>query len=83
VTPLRIVLEGRGAFPELQGKKVHRAQIESVTSLAGGMQSGKASVAVLIPLEDGSYVFAETSLSLFCAAARAFIARHGDPADEP
>lgn len=78
---MRIVLDGDGQFPELQGKKIHRADIDSMTCLQGGMASGKPSVAVLVQLDDGSVVFAETSLALLVSAARAFVARHGDPTE--
>lgn len=75
---MKIVLDGDGKFPELQGKKIHRAEISAATGLPGGMASGKASVAFIIPLEDGSVVFAETSLSVFLGAARAFRGRYGE-----
>lgn len=81
---MKIVLDGDGSFPEMQGKKIHHVTDQfSVTALRGGMQSGKTSVALVIPLPDGSIVFAETSLALFVGAARAFVARHGDPTGEP
>lgn len=44
----------------------------SVGLLQAGMQSGKPSISILFELPDGSVVFAETSLALFLAAARAF-----------
>lgn len=75
---MRIIMKGDGAFQELQGKHVRMAAIEAATVLAGGMQSGKASVAFLIPLNDGSFVIAETSLALLVAAVRAFDARYGE-----
>lgn len=76
---IRIILDGEGAIPEMRGKTIHRADSLTVTGLAGGMQSGKPSVALVIPLEDGSFVFAETSLALFLSAADALRGRYGDP----
>jgi len=75
---LKIELDGEGKFPQLQGKKVHKAGIEVVTALPGGMSSGRTSVALLIPLDDGSYVFAETSLANFQMAAAALTGRYGN-----
>lgn len=46
----------------------------SVGLLKHGMQSGKSSVSFMFELPDGTVVFAETSLALFQAAARAFVA---------
>lgn len=76
---LDIILDGDASTPELRDAEVHHFQSFKVTALPGGMQSGKPSVAFVIgPLPDGSYVFAETSMVLFQAAARAFAARYGD-----
>jgi len=70
------------AWPELAepGAKVHHTQQPiGVAALAGGMQSGKPSVALRIDLDDGSSVIAETSLALFLTAADALKAKYGDP----
>ena len=74
--------DGDGAFPELQGRKIHTTERISVTGLQGGMKSGKPSVGIIIELPNGEAVFAETSLALFVMAARALVARHGDPTDD-
>lgn len=78
---LTIKLEGDGAWPELEdGRKVHHVTTPfEVCCLEGGMRSGKPSVAFKIDLEDGSTVLVETSLALFLAAGRAFLAKYGDP----
>jgi hypothetical protein len=76
---LGIILDGDNSAPEMDGKVIHHVQHFKVTALHGGMESGKPSVAFIIPLEDGSFVFAETSLRLFLTAADMFKARHGDP----
>ena len=80
--PLRIVLDADGAFPELEGsqvRKAHAARSIAVAALQGGLKSGGTSIAFVIPLEDGSHVFAETTLKLFLTAADAMKARFGDP----
>ena len=77
MTPMRIILNGDGAFTELQGKTVHRATVDAVTCLEGGMSGGRTSVGFLIHLEDGSVVFAETSLALFQMANAAFAEKYG------
>ena len=33
MTPMRIILEGDGSMPELQGKTIHRATVDAVTWL--------------------------------------------------
>ncbi len=76
-TVLEIILDGEGAAPELQGKKIHRANLHKVMALPGGMRGGRTSVALIIPLEDGSVVMAETSLRLFQQASAAFTGKYG------
>ncbi len=76
---MRVVLDPDGTFPELQHKKVHKVQSEIVmTVLEHGMKSGAPSVALVIPLEDGSVVFAETSAKLILTAAAAIKGKYGD-----
>lgn len=69
------------AWPDLvdkaPGKVVHVTAPIEVTGLEGGMQSGAASVAIRIDLEDGTTIVAETSLALFTTAARALEAKYG------
>lgn len=74
----KIVLNGDGQFPELVGKTVHKGEIVAFTALPEGMESGRASVALVIQQKNGEMVFAETSLRMFHAAARAFAARYGE-----
>lgn len=78
---LNIILQ-EPAWPELAepGAKVVFTHLPiGVTGLAGGMESGKPSVALRVDLEDGTAVVAETSLALFLTAADALKARYGDP----
>lgn len=47
-----------------------------VGALPHGMQSGRTSVAIAVPLPDGRIVLTETSLALFLAAADALRAAY-------
>jgi hypothetical protein len=82
---LHLILDGEGAWPDLakaEAVVIHLADdaVVAVAGLAGGMQSGKPSVAFRIDLpEDGHIVLWETSLALFLSAADALKARYGDP----
>jgi hypothetical protein len=75
-------LEGDGAIPEMaeaiKKNRVHNAEHIVLSALEGGMQSGKPSVVIAIPLKDGSWVHAQSSLRLFLACARALEIRYGD-----
>ena len=76
---LTILMEGDGMLKDIPEEKiVHVVQPITVAALDQGMTSGKPSVAIAIPLEDGRIVLAETSMRLFLAAARAFRTRYGD-----
>ena len=69
MTGLNIVLDGDGAWPDLQGKvgtdAVIDTQVHEVCCLPGGMASGAPSVTFRINLPDGRVVLAQTSLRLF------------------
>lgn len=73
--PLDIHLEGDGCWKDLSMKQIRTAPLKSIALLKGGMQSGKSSVSFRIDLNDGTVIIAETSLTLFLAAARAFQAK--------
>jgi len=77
---LRILLDGSGGFPEMQDAKIHEPGPESmaITALPGGLQSGRTSIAFIVQLEDGSFVFAENTMANFIRAAVAFHARYED-----
>ena len=47
-----------------------------IGALPGGMKSGKTSIAIAVPLPDGTLLLTETSLELFLAAAAAFKAAY-------
>ncbi len=76
---IRLDVDQTGGMPELAGKVLHRTEDVTMTTLSGGMQSGKPSVQFIAPLPDGSFVYLETSLELLLSAADAARARHGDP----
>ena len=79
---LILKLNGDGALAgELEGREVVRLTEAPITvaGLEGGMQSGKPSVALAIPLPDGKVVLFETSLAVFLSAADGLRARFGDP----
>lgn len=75
---LRIILNGEGGFPEMIGKKLHQPDPSSlaITALPGGTESGRASIALICQLEDGSVVFCENTMGNFIKAAVAFAARY-------
>lgn len=76
-----LVLAGDGAFADVNPKKLaHTTESIRIAGLAGGMQSGKPSVAIGVFLpNNGGCVIAETSLALFLTAADGLKARFGDP----
>ncbi len=80
---VKIILDGDGAFEYLQDEvengKIKHGMLEAVSARPEGMQpSGLPSVSFLIKLDDGTHVFAETSLKLFQMAAAGFMGRYGD-----
>lgn len=84
---LRVILDGDGAHPDLDGKVGTDAVIHlgndappiSVTVLEGGTVSGQPSIMLRLDLPDGRTVLAETSWRLLAAASRAIAARYGWP----
>jgi len=80
--PLTIILDGKGAWPDLRDKKTIQLSNSStpmqLAVLERGMASGRPSVAFRLDLPDGESVVAETSARLLCTAARAIMARYPD-----
>lgn len=66
----------RGGFRGLRNatEVVHVTAPFEVGTLRAGMQSGKDSVALCIPLPDGKVAFVETSAELYLASAWAITA---------
>lgn len=82
--PIMKMVFGEPLWPDLNYKNViHITTPMSVGGLAGGMGSGKPSVAIRFDLPDGNSIIAETSLELFLAAADALKTKFGDPRTTP
>lgn len=80
---LKIVFDAEGILKDVPPEKIiHLKNSITVARLEKGMESGKASVSFIFELPDGNTVFAETSMSLFLAAASAFKSRFGDKIGE-
>lgn len=77
-----IKLDGDNAWPDLRGKEVIHLGDGSppiqVTTLEGGLASGRPSVALRFELPGGETVIAETTARLFCTTAKAIMARYPD-----
>ena len=71
-TQIKIVEHGDPPpFPELASRPTHLAPFDRFSILQGGMDSGRASVAISAELPDGSVVFIQTSARNFYAMAMA------------
>ena len=82
MTALSIKLDGDGVWPDLlkPGARVEwlRGGGE-MAALAAGTVGGKPTIALRLDLPDGQVVVWQTTLRLLVVAARAFVARYGDP----
>jgi hypothetical protein len=78
---IRLILDGDGMLEGVDPKRLaHTTEPIAIGALAGGMKSGKPSVAIAMYLpNNGGCVLGETSLALFLATADALKARFGDP----
>jgi hypothetical protein len=76
--PLSIIQNAEGNFPEAGLPTTQVGQLTKLGALPKGMASGRASVAVLITLDDGTHVFAETSLRLLRTAVNTFDSLYPD-----
>jgi hypothetical protein len=86
VSTIDLLLEGDGAWPDIAAKKrqgklvwLRPDAVIGMAALAGGMTSGRASIAFRFDLPDGRCVFAETSLRALYTATKALVTRHGEP----
>lgn len=74
-TPLDVRLDmDRAPWTHIDPKAVAHGRVESVGLLRHGTAEGRASVALLIRLDDGRHVVAETTFRLAHTAARALAA---------
>jgi hypothetical protein len=64
-----VYLDSLPLFPELENKKTHRCELNRAAVLQGGMSGGKASVALLAELPDGSVAMIETSAEILMTMA--------------
>lgn len=77
--PLKVTLDGDGAFSDLVGRSdVMDGMATEITLLERGMASGKPSIAIRVDTGSG-VVVAQTSWALLYSACRAFEARYGAP----
>ncbi len=76
---LDLQLDGDNCWLELKEKGYIEASLSGIAGLPHGTVEGRPSVTVRIELPDGQTVLAETTLRLFLAAARALLARYGNP----
>ena len=74
MSDLKVYTDGDGVWPDMKDLFYHTGKKIEVARLPKGMASGKSSVAIRIDTEDGQVVWSETSLDLFLAAAKIFIA---------
>lgn len=81
MTPLILHLDGEGVFPDVAGPGKltylgRNAQPIRLAVIEKGTAAGRPSVAIRLDLADGHIVIAETTARLFCAAARAIVAKY-------
>ncbi len=76
---LDLQLDGDNCWPELKETGFIEGSLSGIAGLPHGTVEGRPSVTVRIELPDGQTVLAETTLRLFLAAARALLARYGNP----
>lgn len=77
MTQLRILLDGDGCWPDLQGKVGtphvwHVTEGVEIARLRAGMSSGKTSATIRIPLPDGRVLLTEISLDMLELTVKAF-----------
>lgn len=75
---MTVKLDGNGILKDYKGEVVHVKSPLTVTTLAGGMDSGKPSVAIIADLPDGRKLIMETSAELFCNAANIIKTKYRD-----
>lgn len=83
MTGIDLHLDGDDSAVDLieAGTHVHSLNGFRLTVLPAGMASGLPSVAVIVKLDTGEVVIAQTSLAALCVAVKAIRARYGDPSE--
>lgn len=78
---LRVLLDGSGAWPDLDAAKregrVTEIVIGQVAALPGCLPNGETLIAFRLDLPDGQIVIAEVPMAALSAAVGAFVARYG------
>ena len=82
---MRIILEGGGAFPELEAAaaagKLRDGIIEAVAVLPNGTSGGRPSVSFVVKDDRGDTVFVQMTLRMMQVMNAAFMAKYGDVTD--
>lgn len=73
---LEVILEGDGAFKDIDPRKIMIGEFFRITALPHGTKSGLPSIAIGIRLDDGTVVIGETSARALVIAAVAIKARY-------
>ena len=76
--PLRLIMEGDGAFQDQALDQNEMGVIKAAAYLANGTQDGNATICLLVEVDGVEYV-CETTHKLFNLAAQAFSTRYGNP----
>ncbi len=76
-----VYVDGEGQFDWLKHFRVRYGRITHLSALPRGMVGGKASVAFIGRLKDGTYAFLETSLRIALNAMTQWEAAYGIEAD--
>lgn len=76
-----ILPDGENQLTFLQHYRVRDGKATHIAGLPGGMASGRASVAIVGKLKDGTYALIQTSMRMFLQASAAFLGRYGIEAD--
>lgn len=78
---IKLILEGDGAFRDLQGRKtsdiIHLTGPFTVAALTQGMKSGHPSLAIRVDLPKKKVLILETSVTAWIFVARALEVKYG------
>ena len=77
---IKLLLDGDGAFTDLQGREgdiIHRTGAFQVAALPQGMRSGHPSLVIRIDLPEKKVLIQETSVAAWLAVSRALEAKYG------
>lgn len=88
MTSIKIIMDGDGCWPDLDGKVgtpevLHVTQGLEFARLRKGTAAGKTSVTIRLPLPDSRVLLAEVTLEMLTAAVKAFRAAEEREAETP